>query len=122
MEKESKKSPDRCRSGTAIGYRVEYKIPDDEWKIIPLKPALPDSGVRQARWLQGIHAELGLLGYEAAMALAWHFKANAPTELSFVQVRVMPFRMEYRVAAYREDGREITLPPEYAQTEKEQEK
>jgi len=88
------------QAGTMAGYVPEYKNLDGVWKRIPMTETM-GHGVARGRFLSEILSLANLFGYEAAMCIAWWFKANVE---KFAEIRVVPYQIEYQMAAYRNEA------------------
>ena len=53
---------------------------------------------------RGILDTLGLLGYAQAKSLAWMIKASAASDSQDVEVRIMPYDVQYDTKAYKREA------------------
>lgn len=104
------KPPCPAISGTFIGYTVETKkLAEDEWHQVPTVKCSEKEGAPYPSANEGVLQQIGLLGYEQAMTLAWGLKARLAADgilraaYFFTKVRVMPYEIRYDIKAYRRE-------------------
>jgi hypothetical protein len=91
-------------SGTMRAYVAEYKNSDGIWKRIRIEDA--PVGIMRDQFNPDILHTVDLLGWEAAMALAWVFKANC----RLCEIRIVPSEVQYSVSATRKENEAYELP------------
>lgn len=101
---------DACptRGGSHTAYEIEYRdtrLAGAEWQCLQTRQTKRgEFGAPAAYSTDGANLLLGLLSYEQAMALAWHAKAVAVSQLEFfLEFRVVPHRVVYEAKAWRDD-------------------
>lgn len=98
MSEEIKARP--TSSGKCVGYIPEYKNDDGIWKPIPLDET--GKYVQRAHLHTGLFHEVHLLGYEAAMAIAWAYLANEKVGM-LRETRLVPYKVEYEIKAFKDE-------------------
>lgn len=95
--------PCPSQAGSFTGYEVQIKCDGRDWRPAPTEKVRDGQGIPSPRANRGILDTLGLLGYKQAQSLAWLILAVADAELKEVEVRIMPFDVQYDAKAYRRE-------------------
>jgi len=93
-----------ARSGSYTAFEPQFWDKDKrKWRPVSLKRPhrWEPSGVPQPLLCGGINMELGLCGYDQAMALAHWFAAEAAAEGVNIDVRVQEYDVQYDLKARR---------------------
>lgn len=100
MSEETEK-PCPTQHGQCVGYIVEYQTADKVWK--QLIPTESNDGfcIQRSHYPRGEYIMAGVMGFDAAMAFAWAYKANSDGILC--KARIVPFRIKYDMEAWRQD-------------------
>jgi hypothetical protein len=80
------------QAGSVTAYYIEVEDKNGTWELMPTSH-VTQGGVPHALFCVGIFEEANLFSYEAAMALAWQYKASVP----FSNVRIVPLLMEHSI-------------------------
>jgi hypothetical protein len=93
-------TPTRAGSYTAFEPQFWDKN-QNKWRPIPVKRPhrWEPAGVPQPLLCGGVNVELGLHGYDQAMALAHWFAADAAAEGLHIEVRVQEYDVRYDLKA-----------------------
>lgn len=90
-EKENIKGP--SEGGMHKAYYPEYKNLDDVWKPIPIQQV--EHGVKLWPCHGNAGDIVGLMGYDAAMAIAYTWKASRVE--GWLSVRVVEYQLDYSI-------------------------
>lgn len=103
--------PCPTRGGSGPLYQPQFQNCDGKWLDIKTKRSAP--GIPAPLLHGGIAQEVGLYGYEQAMALAWQYAACAAASDGIAPpVRALKYRMTYEIKCWRDESPNTgTKPP-----------
>ena len=95
--------PCPTQAGSITGYEVQVNKPHRGWQVFYFDKVCGGEGVPLPSAGRGILDTLGLLGYAQAKSLAWMIKASAASDSKDVEVRIMPYDVQYDTKAYKRE-------------------
>jgi len=95
--------PCPTQAGSFTGYEVQVNKPHRGWQPFYFDKVCGGKGVLLPSAGRGILDTLGLLGYAQAKSLAWMIKASAASDNKDVEVRIMPYDVQYDTKAYKRE-------------------
>jgi len=93
-------------SGNIVGYVPEYKNSDGIWKRILIKE-VAGCGVPRGQFDIEILSLASVFSYESAMCISWAYRASVNPH---IDVRVVPYLINYSMEAYRKEEDALQLP------------
>lgn len=91
-------------SGNLVGYRIEYKSPEDKlWR--DHTPDRLQGAVPYPKELPGILDTICMLGYEQALAISWSLRADSSASrnkgIAKLEFRVVAYNIQFNMSAIR---------------------